>query len=103
MNMNTTTTESRTATTQSSRDTVRFVARDPIGSRETIVDDIERGTPVSQVAQSVASRLGQVPDVVYALRSDRTGQVLDDDRPIDEQIGEDPSISLTLTPKAHLG
>lgn len=98
-----TATQSRTATIQSPGNTIRFRVRDVTGTHETSVEDVPRGTSASRLAQSLASRLGQASDVAYSLRSDQSGQWLDDDRPIEEQIGEEPDNSLTLVPKTHLG
>lgn len=80
-----------------------FRAREVTGTQEISVTDVPRGTPASAVAQTVAARMELPTHVPWALRSDRTGAWLRDEVPIEAQIGEDPEILLTLTPKAHLG
>ncbi len=83
--------------------TVRFRARDVTGTQEFDVSDITRGTPAGAVAQTLAARMELPTNVPWALRSDRTGSWLQDEKPIDEQLGGEEDPALTLTPKAHLG
>ena len=84
------------------RGTLRLRATDVTGSLLAETDDILRGTPAGAVAQVFADRMELPANVPWALRDDRTGQYLDDQKPIDEQIS-DTEARLTLTPKTHLG
>ena len=81
----------------------RFRVRDVTDSMELEVSDVQRGTPASAVAQTMASRLELPGEVTYALRDERSGSWLQDDRALDEQIDQENDVTLRLTPKARLG
>jgi hypothetical protein len=85
------------------RGDLRFRVRDVTDSIELEVTDVPRGTPTSAVAQTMASRMELPGEVTYALRDERSGTWLQDDRALDEQIAEDADVTLRLTPKARLG
>ncbi len=79
----------------------RFQATDVTNTHVIDATDVARDTPTSAVAQALAARMELPPDTSWALRDDRTGNYLDDQRAIGEQI--ESEARLTLTPKAHLG
>jgi hypothetical protein len=81
----------------------RFRVRDVTDSMELVVTDVQRGTPTSAVAQSLAARLELPGEVTYALRDERSGTWLQDDRALDEQIDQESDVTLRITPKARLG
>ena len=79
----------------------RFEVADVTGSHVMDVSDMNRGTPVQAVATALAERMDLPRDTPWALREERTGSYLDDQRAIGEQVASEAR--LTLTPKAHLG
>jgi len=79
----------------------RFEAADITGTHLVDARDVQRGTPVAAVAQALAARMDLPQNVPWALRDDATGNYLDEQRPIGEQI--ESNARLTLHPKTHLG
>ena len=82
-------------------DTVSFEVMDVTGSFTLQADGVERSMPVRAVAHTLAARLN-LPDTPWTLRDDESAALLDDEKPIGEQISQTGS-RLTLTPKTHLG
>ena len=81
----------------------RFEVSDVTGTHQSVMDgrDVQRSTPAGAVAQAVAARMDLPQNVPWALRDDASGNYLEDQRAIGEQIESDAR--LTLTPKTHLG
>ena len=79
----------------------RFEVADITGTHVVDVTDVDRGTPVGAVASALAARLALPQNTPWALREDRHGNYLDDQRTIGEQVENEAR--LTLHPKAHLG
>jgi hypothetical protein len=79
----------------------RFEAADVTGTHVVDVRDMQRGTPASAVARALAARMDLPQDVPWMLREDRTGNYLDEQRAIGDQIESDSH--LTLAPRSHLG
>jgi len=83
-----------------------FEAADVTGTHLIDARDVQRSTPAGAVAQALAARMGLPQNVPWALRDDRTGNYLDEDRAIGEQVEQSDDSSeprLTLHPKTHLG
>lgn len=78
-----------------------FEVSDVTGTHVLGVSDVDRNTPVSAVATALADRMELPANTPWALREDRTGTYLDDQRAIGDQV--EPEARLTLHPKAHLG
>ena len=78
-----------------------FEAADVTGTHLIDARDVQRGTPAGAVAQALAARMDLPQNVPWALRDDRTGKYLEDQRAIGDQI--ETASRLTLHPKAHLG
>ena len=79
----------------------RFVASDVTGTHVTEVSDVDPEVHVGVAARSLAARLELPTNVPWALRDDRTGNYLDEQRSLGEQI--ESEARLTITPKTHLG
>ena len=78
----------------------RFQAADVTNTHVLEASDVDRDTPAGSVAMALAARM-ELPQGPWALRDDLTGNYLDDQRAIGEQI--ESNARLTLTPKSHLG
>lgn len=77
-----------------------FDAIDVTGTRHVHVANLQRDVPVGAVTKAVAAQMSLPDTTPYSLHDGR-GAVLDDARPIAEQIK--PGETVTLAPKAHLG
>ena len=82
---------------------LRFEAADVTGTHRVLVDDVECGLPAGAVAKALASRMALPVNVPWALRNDSNSALLDDDKPIGEQVDVATDVKLTVTPKTHLG
>jgi hypothetical protein len=78
-----------------------FEAADVTGTHLIDARDVQRNTPAGAVALALAARMDLPQNVPWALRDDRTGNYLDEERAIGEQI--ESEARLTLHPKTHLG
>jgi hypothetical protein len=81
--------------------TFHFEARDVTGTHVLQARGVNRATPASAVASTLAARMALPRTVPWMLRDDSTGAVLEADKPIGEQI--DAGSTLVLSPRAHLG
>lgn len=79
----------------------RFEAADVTGTHLIDARDVDRASPAGAVAQALAARMELPQNVPWALRDDRTGNYLEEQRAIGDQI--ESNARLTLTPKTHLG
>ena len=77
------------------------VASDVTNTHTVEASDLDGDTPVFAVAKAIAARMDLPQGTPWALREDSTGNYLDDQRAIGEQIAS--GARLTLTPKTHLG
>lgn len=102
--MNTITTENLIASPRTAprNNGFRFEVADVTGTHFLDASDIRRDIPAGAVAMALAARM-ELPQGPWALRDDRTGNYLDDQRAIGEQIESESNARLTLTPKSHLG
>jgi hypothetical protein len=82
---------------------LRFEAADVTGTHRVQVDDVECGLPAGAVAKALASRMSLPENVPWGLRDDSNSSLLDDDKPIGEQVDRATDVKLTVTPKTHLG
>jgi hypothetical protein len=82
---------------------LRFEAADVTGTHCVQVDDVECGLPAGAVAQALASRMSLPENVPWGLRDDSNSSLLDDDKPIGDQVDRTTDVKLTVTPKTHLG
>ena len=62
---------------------------------------VRYGTPVGSVARAFASRMELPGNVPWSLRNDRTGAILDEEKPIGEEI--ETGDRVVVTPRSHLG
>ena len=76
-------------------------AFDVTGNTMAEARHIQPDTPAGDVAQAISAQMQLPQGLPYTLRSDSTGQFLQDDRPIGEQV--DTGARVVVTPKAHLG
>ena len=83
------------------RDRLRFHASDITGTQVSEVSDIDPGVSVALAAKSLAARMELPANVPWALRDDRSGNYLDDQRSLGGQI--ESGAQLTMVPKTHLG
>jgi hypothetical protein len=79
-----------------------FEAADVTGTHLVDARDVQRSTPAGAVAQAMAARMGLPQNVPWALRDDRSGNYLDEQRAIGDQVESDEA-RLTVVPKTHLG
>jgi len=79
----------------------RFEVADVTRSHIVDVTDVDSRTPVSAVAKALAARMELPQNAAWALRENRTGSYLDDQRDIGSQVENEAR--LTISPKAHLG
>jgi hypothetical protein len=76
-------------------------AVDVTGTNAVTARRVNPGTPVHALTGVLAARM-QLPDAPWAMRSDRTGAFLDEDRSIGDQY-EETGPRVVLSPKSHLG
>jgi len=81
--------------------TLDLEAVDVTNTRSLNARGIQQTTPVGSVARAFASRMDLPGNVPWALRNDRTGAILDEERPIGEEIKTGDRV--VLTPRSHLG
>ena len=81
--------------------TFHFEAPDVTGTRVLEAHNVQRATPARAVAAALASRMALPGNVPWIMRDDITGAVLEDEKPIGEQI--ESGAKVVLSPKAHLG
>ena len=82
---------------------LRFEAADVTGTHRVQVEGVECGLPAGAVAKALASRMSLPENVPWGLRDDSNSSLLDDDKPIGEQVDRATDVKLTVTPKTHLG
>jgi hypothetical protein len=81
-------------------DLLNFLATDVTGQNSLHVDDVRRDVLTGAVVKALAARMSLPEDTPYSLY-DGQGTVLEDDRPIADQVK--PGESVMIVPKAHLG
>jgi len=81
--------------------TFHFEARDVTGTHILEARNVQRATPAGAVASALAARMALPRNVPWMLRDDTTGAVLDESKPVGEQI--ESGAKVVLSPKAHLG
>src|SRR5262245_52058563 len=81
--------------------TLTFEARDVTGTHVLEARNVQRSTPVSAVASALASRMALPANVPWILRDDSTGAVLEEEKPIGDQI--EAGAKVVISPRAHLG
>jgi hypothetical protein len=82
---------------------LEFEAADVTGSHRLEVTDVEATLPAGAVAKALASRMALPENVSWSLRDDLSSELLQDSKPLGDQLGTRKDIRLTVTPKAHLG
>ena len=82
-------------------DDFEFEATDVTAMRSQSVRGVPRSTPAGPLARTLAERMDLPTDTPWSLRSDATGTILEDDKPIADQISSGERV--TLTPRSHLG
>src|SRR2546427_5559224 len=83
------------------RNGFQFEAADVTGTHRLTATDVQRNAPAGAVARALAARMNLPQTVPWVLRDDSSGNYLEDQRAIGEQIESDSQ--LTLTAKVHLG
>ena len=83
------------------RNTLRFEASDITGMNVREVTDFDPEISAGAAAKTLAARMELPTNVPWALRDDRTGNYLDEQRSLGEQI--ESEARLTISPKTHLG
>jgi len=81
-------------------DILAFRATNVTGSTEIPVE-VGRGNRAGAVTAAIAQRMSLPDDVVWALRDDASSALLDEGRPIGDQLA--PGAHVTMIPKTHLG
>ncbi len=81
--------------------TLHLEARDVTGTHVLEARNVQRATPAGAVASALASRMALPRNVPWMLRDDATGAVLDESKPVGDQI--ESGAKVVLSPKAHLG
>jgi hypothetical protein len=81
--------------------TLHLEARDVTGTHVLEARNVQRSTPTGALASSLAARMALPRNVPWMLRDDVSGAVLDEAKPIGEQI--ESGAKVVLSPKAHLG
>lgn len=81
--------------------TLSFQAVSVTESEVHEVSDVQASLPAGAVAQAIAAQMHLPENTPWGLRDESTSVLLDDDKPIGEQIA--PGARLKVTPKAHLG
>jgi hypothetical protein len=82
---------------------LEFEAADVTGSHRIEVTDVKASLPAGAVAKALAARMSLPENVPWSLRDDLSSELLHDNKPLGDQLGVRRDISLTVTPKAHLG
>jgi hypothetical protein len=82
---------------------LRFEAADVTGTHRVMVDEVACGLPAGAVAKALASRMSLPENVPWGLRDDSNSSLLDDEKPIGEQVDVGTDVKLTVTPRTHLG
>lgn len=83
------------------RTMLHFEARDVTGTHVIEARNVQPATPAGAVATALASRMALPPNVPWIMRNDSTGAVLEEERPIGDQL--EAGAKVVLSPKAHLG
>ena len=78
-----------------------FEATDVTAMRSMSVSGVPPSTHAGPLARTLAERMDLPITTPWSLRSDLTGGILDDDKPIADQISSGERV--TLTPRSHLG
>ena len=78
-----------------------FEARDVTGTHVLKARNVQRSTPAGAVASALAARMALPRNVPWMLREDSTGALLDESKPVGDQI--ESGAKVVLSPKAHLG
>jgi hypothetical protein len=81
--------------------TLHLEARDVTGTHVLEARNVQRATPAGAVASALASRMALPRNVPWMLRNDTTGALLDESKPVGDQI--ESGAKVVLSPKAHLG
>jgi len=81
--------------------TLDLEAVDVTNTRSLNARGVQYSTPVRAVTRAFAARMDLPGNVPWALRNDRTGAILDEERPIGEEI--ESGARVVLTPRSHLG
>ena len=79
---------------------LEFEASDVTGNRLLGISDVQSSTPAGAVADALSQRMNLPDNVPWSLRDSRS-RVLDETRPIGDQV--EPGERVTVAPKAHLG
>ena len=80
---------------------LQFEARDVTGTHVLEARNVQPATPAGAVASALASRMALPANVPWIIRDDSTGAVLEEEKPIGDQI--ESGARVVLSPKAHLG
>jgi hypothetical protein len=80
---------------------LQFEARDVTGTHVIEARNVQPATPAGAVATALASRMALPANVPWIIRDGSTGAVLEDERPIGDQL--ETGAKVVLSPKAHLG
>jgi hypothetical protein len=83
------------------RGMLHFEARDVTGTHVIEARNVQPATPAGAVATALASRMALPPNVPWIMRDDSTGAVLEEEKPIGDQL--EAGARVVLSPKAHLG
>jgi hypothetical protein len=83
---------------------ISIAVRDVTGTHSATME-IDPHLRVGAVAEAAAARMSLPTDTAWALRQESTAAFLDDEAPVGEAGGADErtSLSLVVTPRAHLG
>ena len=77
-------------------DSLRFELSDATGTHSVVADDVQHGLPAGAVARAVANQFSLPENVPWSLHDDH-GAVLDDQKPIGDQVTT--GAKLWVTPK----
>lgn len=77
-----------------------FEACDVTSTRLLDARNVQRATPAGSVARALAAKMDLPDNVPWTLRNER-GVILDEARPIGDQL--ETGERVTVTPKTHLG
>jgi len=88
------------ASTESENSEFAFEAQDVTGTR-TMSARVQSSLPAGTVATMLARQLSLPDNVAWTLRSETSGNYLDDRVEIARQL--EPGAKTVLTPKSHLG
>lgn len=92
--------ENPVATRAPEAPTFSFTASDVTGTHSASAA-VQPELPAEAVTDSLVAEMGLPANTPYGLRDEASGEFLDDERPISEQI--EPGSRLTVTPRTHLG